>query len=147
MRKNIQQYKKKYSSIPPEEIEKTKWYSFSFNPMDQPERSNIGNIKLNTLSSWTHVIKDRFERLKHCHYKLYLESSSQGRLHYHGYIQITHPIEFAIDTTCTLRMMGTFEIDNIDDMEVWDKYVTKQEIIMRKYCLKKDMVYEITNVQ
>jgi len=144
IRKN--QPKAKFSAPPPEQIDPDCIYSFSFNPQSQPLFERFYNVKLNTLSSWSNEQYEIFKNLKHCSVQICQESSSRGRLHFHGYIQIHNIIPFYLNTIKHLSHYGTYEIDEINDKDKWDTYVYKQQDIMKPYCEKHDMHYSISTI-
>lgn len=133
----------KYSCIKPEDIECGKEYSFSFNPEDQPKFERFYNMKLNTLRTFSEENEKIFHLLRYCDVKVYLEISSKGRFHYHGYIKIEHIPKFIIHDLAKLRSVGTYEIDMIKSPETWWQYVSKQRHFMLDYAKQNDMKYEI----
>lgn len=67
-------------------------------------------------------------------YTVYIEISRLGRLHIHGTISITDPIDFFMTGIVQLQKMGTFKIDTIDKSDVWDVYCMKQQKYISKLC-------------
>lgn len=86
-------------------------------------------------------VRIAYNKLNHSciQYKLYIEVSRTGRIHYHGYIWIKDIREFFIDVVPILKDYAQIEIDTIEDDEVWEHYITKQCAIMQlKYICKMD---------
>lgn len=142
-----QAFKHKHSCIKPEDCDITKYYTFSFNPVEQPEFVSFYKTHLNSLKDWSDNIKTNLLKLHFCKYHLACEISTGGRLHYHGYIRITNIVKFYLQDLAYLKTLGTFEIDKITDNIKWDTYVYKQKIFMEPYCQTEDITYELTNEQ
>jgi len=128
-----------YKCIKPECIDTSVWYSISFNPDDNHQYFNEEYIlqRLKKFNQYWNVTFNKYLN-NTCYYKLQMEISSRGRLHYHGRINIVNIISFI----CALRMIslhGTYEIDTIKDKEIWDNYCVKQSKLF-------DKIYEIHNM-
>lgn len=139
-------FKQKYSCIKPEDCEVDKLYSFSLNPQEQPAIQNFYRIKLNTFKDWSDQIENKIKRLHYCQYSLCIEISSNGRLHYHGYIKIKDIAKFYMYDIKLLKDIGCYEVDHITDPSVWSTYVEKQKRFMEKFCKENEIKYMITNV-
>lgn len=140
------QQKFKYSCIKPEDCYTGVLYSFSINPQEQPEFQCFYRMKLNTLRDWSQQFEDKMSKVHYCEYTLTCEIGSGGRLHYHGYIKINNIVKFYLHDLRYLKELGTYEIDKIEDKEVWNIYVEKQKRFMEKYCKENDIKYILTNV-
>lgn len=67
------------------------------------------------------------EKLEHCSYYLRTEISTLGRVHYHGYVIIKDKRKFYLNIH-KLMPLCTFKIKNIDDIDEWETYISKQNI-------------------
>lgn len=83
--------------------------------------------------------------LKGASIKVMIEVSPLGRLHLHGYITISNPMDFYLFTVRNLERYGTFVIKPIADEEIWQKYCTKQELL--KEYIYAPIVAKPLNVQ
>lgn len=136
----------KYSCVKPEDVKVGESYSFSYNPEDQPLVELFYKVKLNTFSAWSRFYYDLFKSMKYCQVHLQMEISSGARLHYHGYIIITDIVKFFMYEIKRLRHYGTYEIDTIKDRDKWEAYIDKQGDIMKIFCAKEEMQYEIDTI-
>lgn len=137
----------KYNAIPPEEVNTTELYSFSFNPEEQPLFERFYSCKLNNLKDWSQQQYNILTSLKYAEVECVLECSRQGRLHWHGWIIIREPIDFYLKDIKKLKHYGTYEIDHIEDSEKWSNYVYKQMKHMKKFADRNSMIYEIKKCQ
>lgn len=65
-------------------------------------------------------------------FKLYLEISKYGLLHWHGKILIQNPIQTAHSIgKLKYKDQMRIELDTIKDIKVWDDYITKDNEIMK----------------
>lgn len=108
--------------LKPEDVVTGVFYAFTYNPEHQPSRQSPTGVK-----EWWRCIINNFEGYDYCSLKLYLEISSQGRLHFHGYIMIKDIPKFYYDTVPDMVKHASIEMDTIKDTEVWEKYCRKQE--------------------
>lgn len=120
-------YKPKHTSIAPEDIDVNAIYSLTINPKNQFE--DVRNSRFKTRASdvmkvWNVLLeldsKDTFSCV------LYIESKN-GRVHFHGVLQIHDPLRFDIFVLPRWQGACTYEIDTIGDLEVWYKYCKKQQ--------------------
>lgn len=130
--------KKKYASInnskwkclPMESLQQGTIYTFSLNPESQPAM-----YAENRIQKWYAGIVKDLSKIKHAEYHLKLEMSRLGRLHYHGTIRITTVWKFYLEDIAKLCAIGSFEIDGIDNMDEWQRYMDKNEVQMKEMCL------------
>lgn len=148
MRKKPTDNYKKYNSrrhkvVPPEEMVVGKTYSFSYNPVKQPYQmlSKIGNSMVD-LITWHNYNDMIFKSMKNCKIRVVPEISSSRRWHYHGMIEITDVMKFFIEDLYKMNDISSYEIDEINDLEKWSNYCSKQEKIMKPYCQKYGIPYE-----
>lgn len=137
--------KVKYNCIKPEEVVDNTLYTFSFNPEEQPMFQKFYSMTLNNLKDWSQQQHNILTSLKYCKVECYMEISSGGRLHFHGYIKITDTVNFFLKTIKHIRHYGTYEIDHITDHEKWSEYVSKMEKKMKTFCENHSMIYKINN--
>lgn len=130
-----------HKCISPEDVIVNTEYAFTFNPSFTP----YGSGNRIHLSTYYNELVDVFKSLKYCQIRLYHEISSKGKFHLHGYIKIIDVMDFYILDLPILRKEGTYEIDVINDDDVWKKYVLKGLHIMEPYCKKHKMPYELCN--
>lgn len=135
-------FEDKHKTIPPEEIEKGRGYTFNFNPEDQPSRDGSGVFKRNTFCEFDERVKKVLSRCGNATIKAVWEISRKGRWHLHGTIKIHNVIEFYINDLQRLMFHGTLEIDTISDISKWETYCYKQKTLMEPYCDIHDMEYE-----
>lgn len=133
----------KHKCIPLEEMKPGGLYTLTFNPEEQPLVERFYNIKLNTLSGWSNLNEERLTTLRYAEIDIVTEISSKGRLHYHGYIYILDPVNFIFYDLRKLKHYGTYEIDHINNEDVWRTYVYKQQEYMEKWCKLNDMSYRL----
>lgn len=145
MRKPTNVPKFKHSCIKPECVDQDMLYTFSFNPQEQPLIENFYRVTLTRFQSWSETMDSKLKRMRHCTYKLVLEISTGGRLHYHGWISINNIMGFYLMDLKYLADLGTYEIDNINDFQKWDTYVYKQRSFVEPWTQMEDMKYSITN--
>lgn len=131
--------KAKYNCLNPEDIDPLKYYTFSYNPEEQPLFERFYKMKLNNLADWSNKMKQIFDSLRYAKIEVNLEVSRRGRFHMHGVIKISMPLEFVIHDLKMLAHYGTYEIDSITDNEKWVKYCCKQQRLIEKYAHKNNM--------
>lgn len=132
-----------YVVPPPEDIDTSIVYAFSYNPQDQPTFDKFYNLKLNTLKDWSEQQEKTFKSLKYSDVNVITEISKQGRFHYHGYIMIHSIVKFYVSELKKLALHGTYCIKEITDKGEWEKYLIKQEKFMKRYCEEHQMKYNI----
>lgn len=121
---------KKYrnESLPLEDIDYNVKYSMTINM-----EKITGNIK----TDYDHYNNQIRSCLDHpgIQYEFYYEFSPIGRLHVHGTLLFTTPIGIAMfyQNLHTLQKIATFSFDYLKDNDVWDKYLQKQQHVMKPY--------------
>lgn len=112
-----------------EDIILKRHYAITYNPKDQPDHSlSQGFI------DWMLEQKSLFKSMKGCKVRLFLEVSKTGRHHFHGIIQFTNRVKFAVFDTPKLVRSGSTLVKGIGygpDEDVFDHYAEWQS-----YCLK-----------
>lgn len=118
-------YKNQY--IKPEEIAYNITYSFSYNPVDQPDLASPNGFK-----QWWDQQKEFFDSLTRCSVRLFCEFSQHGRFHFHGFIRIKSYMFYLTDVQ-RLNNNGSCEMDTISDYERWYLYCLKNQLVMQEY--------------
>ena len=119
----------RWKCLPMESLQQGELYTFSLNPESQPAM-----YQENKIQKWYSGIVKDLSKIKHAEYHLKLEMSRLGRLHYHGTIRVTCVWKFYLEDIAKLCAIGSFEIDGIDSMDEWQRYMDKNEIQMREMC-------------
>lgn len=134
---------RRHKNPPPEEMKVNLGYAFTYNPEVQPLSPKFTL----DLITWHNGMDNIFKDLKHCTVKLILEISSGTRWHYHGWITIKDIMKFFIYDLPVLRENGSYEIDHLNDTEVWRKYCLKQEDLMKDICIEYGIPYTYENTK
>lgn len=119
------------------------WYSFSIAPNDANQF-----FEQNTTQRVKQFIAVTTKRLKKCpfmNFNLYLDISSRGRLHWHGWIKWDDNEEIFnhfLYNQNRLEKWAQIEIDVINDNEVWDKYVKKICHLVKRNINKRSVLDE-----
>lgn len=71
-------------------------------------------------------------------YRLYIEVSTHGRIHGHGYIRVCAAREFYLFTVPHLEKLATVDMEEITDEEGWEDYCQKQIPLMLCKAIAKD---------
>ena len=111
-----------------EDLEINVKYAFSYSP-DGRLLGSTNNDHSSRLADTIKHVTRTMKKLSHCHVICALESSSSGRFHYHGTIEINNIGKFILNDMPLLQKDATYEIDTIKDMCVWETYVYKQRSI------------------
>lgn len=106
-------------------------YAITINPCDKHQFFK-DNHRIGTFMEDIHRIL--YNSSKVYKYRLYLEVSPKGRLHWHGYIKIKDPIQFYLYSVPHMLALSTVVIKPIDDSEVWYNYCNKQ-LVLHTECL------------
>lgn len=123
-----QNYNPQFSSIKAECVVKGRDYAFTISPKQQyDDMDKDGEFRVkDRIRCFGHYSKKHLTRLKGSVYKLYLETSPLGRLHWHGILRITDVKEWLLRDIITLQALGSFCIKEIDDPDAWERYYLKQ---------------------
>lgn len=131
-----------HKAIKPEQCVVGQRYAFSFNPLDQPKFVQFHKVTLTTYTDWQNGVRKHLS-FKHAKVNVFMEISSKGRLHYHGFIIIQNIVKFYLHDLPRLRMEGSYEIDTISDLPIWHEYLVKQKSFMLPWCIQNELEYEI----
>lgn len=115
----------------PETLKPYTSYAFTINPEIQHKEDSDRLRKVIRLLQ-------RILNSAYISYKLYIEVSSQGRIHGHGYIRICDTREFYLTFVPYITARATVVIEDISDDEGWEIYITKQCAFMQCKPLYKD---------
>lgn len=132
-------YKAQYTAPKAEDIVLNKNYAFTINPEHQCDTLSISVTEINLyiqnrISAHYRYVKKQLFNLKGSAYKLYLEISPLGRIHWHGYIQIGSIKTWLERDILILKQIGSFCIKEITDEKVWLEYCTKQQKLWAFCC-------------
>lgn len=128
---------RRHKNPSPEDMKVNEGYAFTYNPEVQPLTPKFTL----DLITWHNGMDNMYKSLKYCDITLYPELSQGSRWHYHGYIRLTDVMKFFIYDLPILRENGSYEIDILTDHEIWRKYVSKQENIMKDVCTEYGIPY------
>lgn len=133
------QDRSKFTIPKPELLRPNKGYAFTINPetqyFDDTERLPKVIRHIKTILNTDTIA-----------YKLYIEVSSLGRIHAHGYIWVKDPKQFYLTTVPYLCSKSTFDIEEITDDEGWEHYIQKQIPLMLCKPIFKDYPPQFTSV-
>lgn len=114
--------------LKPENIFLNEVYAFNFNPEGQPK---IG--RLNSLKDWFNIYGKLLTNLTGAAVKMYVEISSTGRYHFHGYIKILNIVRFYTKDVHELILNGTSVMKVIESENDWEEYVLKQQSFIQPH--------------
>lgn len=116
-------YKPKNSNINIEDIEYNHWYAITINP--QKQYYNKGYLRYSDVMQ--EITKLLNQYIGEIEYFMYMEVSKLGRLHFHGYIKYKKDLDLVYMTLIPdLVDKYSFEIDYINDPDIWAEYISKQ---------------------
>lgn len=124
---------KKSPIIEPEKIRCNTDYTFTISPEDSMQywqEPNSLQREKKFYEQWTVFLKKHVAA--YADYKLHVEISRSGRLHMHGVIKFLSIKDFFLYSIQKLQNRAQIEIDSIEDMDVWTKYITKQQVMFPK---------------
>lgn len=127
----------KWQCIKPEQMKCDVQYALSINPCYQPNDYKSVNPEI----EWQKCLFQKLATLQYCVINANMEISVGSRLHLHGYIAIKDIIEFFYKDIPRLRSIGSYEIDEINDEEIWKDYISKLKNHMEKWCAKYSLKY------
>lgn len=123
-------FRNPHSALNPEDVDLNTLYSVSINPKQQfDDRKSSSYLKrfsmmIEYVHKWLDHGQDYFS------YVLFPECKN-GRIHFHGVIKFIQPLKFDMLVLPLWKELWTYEIDTIDDINVWFKYCTKQQSILK----------------
>lgn len=112
-----------------EEVCKKTFYTLTVNPNDSRQFFDKDNRMTKFLSYFKMYIVPMFIG----DVNGFIEISPTGRLHFHGTLKFRNNDQiyrFYLDNVHKLTTMCMLEIDTIDDIKVWNKYISKQQQII-----------------
>lgn len=131
-------FKQAYSCLDMDKMD-TAQYTFNLNPELQPDWNQDICEHYVPIKAWYRKIIGSVQLMKYCNIIMYLEISPTGRYHFHGIIKIKNVLNFFVHDLYRLKQIGTYEIDTIKDLEVWTKYCSKQDYLIKD--IFRGMVY------
>jgi len=115
----------------PEKMREGRTYAFTVNPeaqyFDDVDRIERMRRRIKFLLNSTFIS-----------YRLYMEISSGGRLHFHGYVKVRGIREFYNTYLPFIEKHATIDIEEITNDEGWEDYIIKQCPLMRQPAITKD---------
>lgn len=138
-------YNGKWKCVSPENVVALHKYTFNFNPEMQPKRNGYSE-EVDSFKKFNDKMRETLGTLKYALVDVCLEISQTGRLHYHGYIVIEQIIEFFFYDIPLLQSLGAYEIDTIADEVKWEAYVIKLRLLMKPFCEKKHLTFNINTI-
>lgn len=115
--------------LKPEEVYIGKLYAISVNPVAQPQIGRCLSFK-EWYDSMEHLFRDVCIASE---FRLYVEISPMGRFHFHGWMCVKNIMNFYIYDVKTLTREQTCVIKEIEDPEVWEEYILKQQGLIQNY--------------
>lgn len=116
------------SFISPECLFLNEEYAFSFNPLLQPNFARALGVK-----DWFDQMNNLFSHIcSNSKFRMYVEISSTGRWHLHGIIVISDQYGFYTKDVKSLIDQGSSCMKVIEDINIWEEYMLKQQIFMQK---------------
>lgn len=112
--------------IAPQDIQLEIEYSITVSPADTFQFWN--QIDSERIKKATNHMQYIIRRTPNIHYKLHLDVSRTGRIHWHGtikFISVQAIREFYLEIIHRLLEDHKIEIDTIKDAKVWHEYCTK----------------------
>lgn len=125
-----------YTCPSPEDVTPITDYAITLNPSDAHQCFETTKTANRIQTFHTNMFGLVGGILCNYYYSLRLEVSPRGRLHYHGIISFRSKeeiLDFFIYSVHLLQKHFMYEIDTIEDRQVWDEYCTKQEHIIGKH--------------
>lgn len=120
-------YKLRNQLVKLEDIRRNYGYAFTINLSDPYQYWKDPDRMEKSIRYYKKVLSSQ-----HYEYKLYIEVSSTGRIHGHGYIWINDPYNFCLFDVPQLVEKATIVIKEVDDVDKWESYIIKQSHIVRK---------------
>lgn len=115
---------KKNSHLKPEDVAVGVEYTFTINPDDTRQYFGSPNRLGLFHEYWSKRLLELF--YSKAAYWFEIEISSNGRLHMHGIVRIENIQALYLYTIPALVMLGSTEMDTIEDRGKWVEYMLKQ---------------------
>lgn len=140
-----------YSSVAPqiENVKPCRQYTFTLNPSDQYQFWDDPLREIMIVHKMAKYISDRANYLN---IEVYLETSSVGRLHWHGtimFVDIEAIKRFYLSDLHALLAKNHVEIDTIgdsdEDHQRWEDYISKQYEFMQIFLHNESAIRHIKN--
>jgi hypothetical protein len=146
-----QKFQIKNSSLKIEDIKIDVFYAISISPDDNHQEWGIKKDnqsykqRLDLFKTNQSLLINRI--LQPCRYKLFLEISPLGRLHWHGkikFVDMDCVKRFYLTQIHQLTSVATFELDEIEDDDKWQAYITKQNKIWNIIITSEDKISKLS---
>lgn len=129
----------------PKEKNPSNYYSITLNPVDELQ----SYYSLNRVKDFKDaMLKQLHGMSKFNDIHLHIEVSGKGRLHLHGVFNFnswTDIMNFYVNDIMRYQNKFSYEIDTIDDIDKWVKYMSKQSLakITKKDLIAAHSVYQL----
>lgn len=114
-------------------------YAFSYNPERQPQERQVPLL----WSPYYNDMSNLFYSMKHCEINVVSEFGAYGRWHFHGTIYIKDILKFYVYDLPVLRRHGALEIDTIEDMDEWNDYCLKEQLLVDTFLKERNATGDI----
>lgn len=119
-------------------------YALTLSPSmqyDDPQYSKVRAHKETyyAITHFVHLLRDT------CSILLVPEISKAGRWHYHGLLNIKNTYSFHAEVLPRLRGICKYEIDVINDPDIWKEYMYKDRKYMEPALTSQGVPYELTS--
>lgn len=93
----------------------------------------IGTLSISErMTEFTNDWIKRLKKLSGFKYRLYLEASRYGLLHWHGTLKVLDSLETANSLAIIKYKMNVrIEVDTIKDMRIWQQYIKKDQSVTK----------------
>lgn len=106
-------------------VSKTGLYSFTVNPDDTKQYEGRSDRLLKFAIS---MIERLYRVREYANFEAYIEVSKGGRLHIHGtFYDVSDLLEFFMRVPFILGEHASYELDKVNDPDVWEGYITKDQ--------------------
>lgn len=134
---------KKISLEKKQMYKKEKTYSITISCGFQATRKEYRDRR--PLSEINHFVRNFALKLaRFSTFQFYPEISRNGYWHWHGVIKILNVFRFHLEILPYLKTASVFEIDTIEDPEVWSNYMTKDMEVMEPALSALNLPYKVT---
>lgn len=138
----------RHVTMAPEDVDPLKLYTFNVNPenqFDDYKNSRYLTRYKDIAKQWSTTLSELASKSESFSTKLWMETKN-GRIHFHGVIQIHNPLMFDIIVLPLLKSMCSYEIDSIGELDRWLEYCTKQHPLWRDSKIESFITIRLTNI-
>jgi hypothetical protein len=117
------------------------YLAITINPADQFLNEITYSRRAQKFCSYWHA---KLQSVPSDEYQFNLELSRYGRLHWHGYVKVDDPCLMANWVAIKkYKKNSNIDVDTVDDIDVWKKYIMKDEELHKKYTIKFPQEYSL----